>query len=140
MVTHRHVSMTKVTKMKKKANVKSLLGEVDKEDGGGGDENMAKGELSVVSTDASTKGGGLEVVAKDETEAKEEVEKEEEGYVVLWKPTLSVRLVSHFARYPRNGIPSSMSEHMSFDYETGYYYPIIYLEVCLLHTYQVHGF
>jgi hypothetical protein len=130
--------MTKVTKMKKKANVKSLLGEVDKEDGGGGDENMAKGELSVVSTDASTKGGGLEVVAKDETEVKEEVE-EEERYVVLWKPTLSVRLVSHFARYPRNGIPSSMSEHMSFDYETGYYYPIIYLEVCLLHTYQVHG-
>jgi hypothetical protein len=24
---------------------------------------------------------------------------------------------------------------MSFDYETGYYYPIMYLEVCLLHTF-----
>lgn len=68
-----------------------------------------------------------EVIEETSVVASSEVE-EEESYVVLWKPLLSIRMVTHFSRYPRGSIPSSFSQYMSFDYSTGYYYPIIYLE------------
>ena len=33
-----------------------------------------------------------------------------------------------FATFPLHGIPTSVSAHMSFDYTTGAYYPILYRE------------
>jgi len=35
---------------------------------------------------------------------------------------------AQFATFPLHGIPNSISEHMSFDYTTGAYYPILYRE------------
>ena len=40
----------------------------------------------------------------------------------------STTTVAQFATFPLHGIPSSISEHMSFDYTTGAYYPILYRE------------
>jgi hypothetical protein len=45
---------------------------------------------------------------------------------VLWKPTLNLRVVNQFATFPRGGIPSTVSQAMSFDYGSGAYFPVLY--------------
>jgi hypothetical protein len=44
----------------------------------------------------------------------------------LWKPALHLHLVHHHGAFVRNGVPSPFMTHMSFDGETGAYWPIVY--------------
>eukprot|EP00614_Pseudopedinella_elastica_P008783 CAMPEP_0172608176 /NCGR_PEP_ID=MMETSP1068-20121228/28275_1 /TAXON_ID=35684 /ORGANISM="Pseudopedinella elastica, Strain CCMP716" /LENGTH=523 /DNA_ID=CAMNT_0013411357 /DNA_START=14 /DNA_END=1585 /DNA_ORIENTATION=+ len=70
--------------------------------------------------------GGDDETDKATIAAVEEQDRAGVPVLLLWKPTLDIRMISSFSTYPKHGIPSTVSTHMSFDYTTGAYYPILY--------------
>ncbi|GJP48434.1 hypothetical protein CLOM_g7718 [Closterium sp. NIES-68] len=85
--------------------------------GGGSDANDTAGEPPPPSPKAeagSEKG--------DAPAIPEEVE-----WIGFWKPNLTISLIDDFTAYPRTAIPEIFHKHMTFDPQTGNYFPTLYM-------------